>query len=114
MPTSPAALISDVEQVMPAAPMSCMPTTAVVLANSSVASSSNFSWKGSPTCTDGKSSALSSVMSFDANDAPWIPSFPVADPTMYTGLPGPEAVAEMILSDSKIPTDMALTKGFTW
>ena len=114
MPTSPAALISEVEQVMPAAPMSCMPTTAVVLDNSRVASRSNFSWNGSPTCTEGKSSALSSVMSLDANDAPWMPSLPVADPTMYTGLPGPAAVAEMILSASKMPTDIALTRGFTW
>ena len=70
MPTSPAALISEVEHVMPAAPMSCMPTTAVVFESSRVASRRSFSWKGSPTCTEGKSSALSSVMSFDAKDAP--------------------------------------------
>ncbi len=36
-------LISEVEQVIPAAPMSCMPTIASVLASSKEASSNNFS-----------------------------------------------------------------------
>ena len=82
MPTPPPPLISEVEQVMPAAPMSCMPTTASPPASSRVASSRSFSWNGSPTCTAGKSDALSSVMSLEAKEAPWMPSFPVADPTM--------------------------------
>ena len=97
---------------MPAAPMSCMPTTESVFASSNVASSNNFSWKGSPTCTDGKSLAESSVISLDAKAAPAIPSFPVAEPTIYTGLPGPLALAEIIVPASKIPAEKAFTNGF--
>ena len=99
---------------MPAAPMSCIPTTASVAASSRVASSNSFSVKGSPTCTLGRSSALSAVMSFEANDAPWMPSLPVALPTMYTGLPGPPAFDEMMWSACTMPTDMAFTSGFAW
>ena len=62
--------------------MSCIPTIASVSDNSIVASNNNFSINGSPTCTDGKSFAESSVISFDANAAPAIPSLPVAEPTM--------------------------------
>ena len=42
-------LISQDEHVIPAAPMSCIPTTASVSANSIVASNKSFSMKGSPT-----------------------------------------------------------------
>ena len=49
MPTPPLALVSAVEQMMPAAPMSYMPTSAPVGITSRQASSSFFSWKGSPT-----------------------------------------------------------------
>ena len=51
-------------------------------------------------------------MSFDANAAPAIPSFPVADPTIKTGFPGPFAVAEIIFLLSIIPAEKALTNGF--
>ena len=96
MPTPPLALISEVEQVIPAAPISCIPTIVPVLANSKLASSNNFSWKGSPTCTAGKSVALSSDISLEAKEAPPMPSLPVSDPTIKTGFPTPAAVAEMI------------------
>ena len=112
MPTFPAALISEVEQVIPAAPISCIPTTASVLANSKEASSNNFSWNGSPTWTAGKSSIESSVISFDAKAAPWIPSFPVDEPTIKTGFPGPLAVAEIRFSTFITPAEKAFTKGF--
>ena len=112
IPWLPAALISLEEHVIPAAPMSCIPTIAFVLASSKVASSNNFSWKGSPTWTAGKSSAESSVISFEANDAPWIPSFPVKEPTIKTGLPTPDDVAEIISDFLIIPAEKALTSGF--
>ena len=41
--------------MIPAAPISCIPTIASVCPNSNVASNNSFSWKGSPTCTAGKS-----------------------------------------------------------
>ena len=92
--------------------MSCIPTIALVLASSIVASSNNFSINGSPTCTEGKSFAESSVISFEANAAPAIPSFPVAEPTIKTGFPGPLAVAEITFLVSIIPAEKALTRGF--
>ncbi len=70
MPDSPLALISQDEHVRPAAPMSCMPTTAPLAMASSVASSSSFSVNGSPTCTLGRFASLSSLISSDANVAP--------------------------------------------
>ena len=51
-------------------------------------------------------------MSFEANAAPAIPSFPVEEPTIKTGLPGPFAVAEIILFISMVPAEKALTSGF--
>ena len=112
IPTFPPALISQVEQVIPAAPISCIPTTASVVNNSIVASKSNFSINGSPTCTEGKSPADSSVISFEANAAPAIPSLPVAEPTIKTGLPGPFAFAEIIFLESITPAENAFTNGF--
>ena len=79
--------------------------------SSIVASSNNFSINGSPTCTDGKSLAESSVISFEAKAAPAIPSLPVEEPTIKTGLPGPLAVAEIIFLVSMIPAENALTRG---
>ena len=115
IPASPFALISDVEQIIPAAPISCIPTTAPVCITSRQASNNFFSWKGSPTCTAGKSSALSAVISADAKLAPPIPSLPVALPTKKTGLPFtlPE-VAETVPPFFKIPTLMAFTNGLVW
>ncbi len=84
---------------------------ASVSASSIVASSNNFSMNGSPTWTDGKSCADSSVISFEANAAPAIPSLPVAEPTMNTGFPGPLAVAEITFFVSMIPAENAFTKG---
>src|SRR5208282_5158671 len=51
MPVPARAAVSQVEQVKPAAPMSCMPATAPVASNSRHASHTSFSMKGSPTCT---------------------------------------------------------------
>ena len=81
MPTSPRLPISQVEQVSPAAPISCMPTMAPVFMASMQASSSSFSMKGSPTCTLGRFCLDSSVNSAEAMDAPWMPSRPVRAPT---------------------------------
>ena len=44
------------------------------------ASSSSFSENGSPTCTVGRFSSLSSSNSADAMVAPWMPSRPVLEP----------------------------------
>ena len=96
IPAPPLADISLVEHVIPAAPISCIPMSAPVLITSRLASRSNFSWKGSPTCTAGKSSSAFSDKSFEAKAAPAIPSFPVAAPTMYTGFPAPCAVADTV------------------
>ena len=82
MPTPPFSDISDDEQVMPAAPMSCMPTTAPVAMASRLASRSSFSVNGSPTWTLGRLASESSLSSTLANVAPWMPSRPVAEPTM--------------------------------
>ena len=54
---------------------------------------------------------LVSVMSLLAKLAPWIPSLPVALPTMKTGLPLPWLVALITRSVRTIPTLMAFTKG---
>ncbi len=82
IPTLPFSLISDDEHVMPAAPMSCIPTTAPVRIASRLASRSSFSVNGSPTWTLGRFASLSSEISSEANVAPWIPSRPVELPTM--------------------------------
>ena len=50
-------------------------------------------------------------MSLEANAAPAIPSLPVEEPTIKTGLPGPFAVAEIILVVSIVPAENALTNG---
>ena len=111
MPTSPFALVSAVEQIMPAAPISCMPATAPVGITSRQASNNFFSWKGSPTCTAGRSSILFSVISAEANAAPPIPSLPVALPTIKTGLPTPTAVALTVVPNFTMPTLIAFTNG---
>ena len=80
-PVPPRAPISQVEQVRPAAPMSCTPISASVCISSRQASSSSFSMNGSPTCTAGRFSADFSSNSADAIVAPWMPSRPVLAPT---------------------------------
>ena len=111
MPTSPLALVSAVEQIIPAAPISCIPATAPVGITSRQASNNFFSWKGSPTCTAGRSSILFSVISAEANAAPPIPSLPVALPTINTGLPTPTAVALTVVPNFTMPTLIAFTNG---
>ena len=111
IPTPPFSLISHDEHVMPAAPMSCIPTTAPVRMASRVASRSSFSVNGSPTCTLGRIASESSDSSTEANVAPWMPSRPVELPTMNTGLPTPSAVALTVSPTLTMPTDMALTSG---
>src|SRR5579862_5128721 len=54
IPVPPRPPISAVEQVRPAAPMSCMPTIAPVFMASRQASRRSFSMKGSPTWTLGR------------------------------------------------------------
>ena len=81
IPTLPFSAISAVEQVKPAAPISWAATTAPVLKASKQASTNDFSKKGSPTCTAGRSSKDSSVNSAEAKLAPPIPSLPVVEPT---------------------------------
>ena len=73
--------VSHVEQVKPAAPISCIPATQPLSKSSRHASRSSFSLKGSPTCTAGRSFFDSSVNSRDANAAPASPSRPVSEPT---------------------------------
>ncbi len=107
----PLADISEVEQIIPAAPISCIPTIRPLSLSSKVASNNNFSINGSPTCTLGMSSAEFSCKSALAKVVPCIPSLPVEEPTIYTGFPTPFAVAEIILFVSPIPTDIAFTSG---
>ena len=81
MPAPPLLAISTDEEVSPAAPMSWMATIASVAISSRQASISSFSTKGSPTCTVGRFSSMSSPKSALAIVAPWMPSRPVLDPT---------------------------------
>ena len=71
--------------------MSWTATSASPSMSSRHASRSNFSRKGSPTCTVGRWSAASSSNSADAIEAPWIPSRPVFAPTQKTGSPARSA-----------------------
>ena len=114
MPHLPFALISAVEQEIPAAPMSCMPTTQPLLINSNVASRSNFSANGSPTCTVGLMSSVFSSNSLEAsNDAPWMPSLPVELPMIITLLPLPSEIAEHVSPTFTMPTAIAFTRGLS-
>ena len=70
MPDSPFADISEQEHVIPAAPISWIPTNHNFLHNSKDASMSSFSVNGSPTCTFDRLDSVSSVSSTDANVAP--------------------------------------------
>ena len=65
--------------------------------------SSFLSISGANSCSD---------ISFDANEAPWIPSLPVLDPTIKTGFPTPDEVAEIIFPFFIMPAEKAFTKGF--
>ena len=51
---------------------------------------------------------LSSLTSFEAKAAPAIPSLPVAEPTMKTGLPGPFAFAEIICYIFKLTNETSV------
>jgi hypothetical protein len=82
MPASPLAAISNEEEVRPAAPMSWIAMIASFSMSSRQASIRSFSRNGSPTCTVGRFSSLSSPEnSADAMVAPWMPSRPVLAPT---------------------------------
>ena len=89
IPCSPLADISEVEQIIPAAPISCIPITQPASIISKEASNNNFSWNGSPTWTAGNFSEDLAVISSEAKLAPPIPSFPVAEPTIKTPFPTP-------------------------
>ena len=80
MPSLPLSPISTAEQVRPAAPMSWIEITAPVCMSSRQASISDFSVKGSPTCTVGRLSSMVSSNSADAMVAPPTPSRPVRAP----------------------------------
>ncbi len=110
-PTPPRAAISAEELVRPAAPMSWMATMSSEVISSSVASSSSFSVKGSPTCTWGRRASLFSDSSSDAKLAPWMPSRPVRAPTVSSTLPIPCARARVRSSSRSSPTHIALTSG---
>ena len=66
---------------------------------------------GSPTCTvDFDVDSSSKVC--DANpDAPWIPSFPVLDPTNINTLPTSPTLASTISFCYTIPRENAFTSG---
>ena len=66
--------------------MSCIAIIESSLINSKQASKSNFSVKGSPTCTVGFFSSEFSSNSAEAIEAPCIPSRPVFEPTYTTDL----------------------------
>ena len=80
-PAPPLLAISTLEEVSPAAPMSWIATIASVAISSRHASISSFSVNGSPTCTVGRFSSVSSEKSAEAMVAPWMPSHPVFEPT---------------------------------
>src|SRR5436190_1691825 len=110
-PTPPFAAISADEDVSPAAPMSWIATMWLEAISSRLASSSSFSVKGSPTWTCGRRRSLACVSSSDANDAPWIPSRPVREPTTSSTLPTPCAAAVIRSASRSRPTHIALTSG---
>ena len=88
IPVPPRSAVSQVAQVMPAAPRSWTPTTRPFEISSSVASISSFSANGSPTWTDGRLDGSWSPKVADAStDAPPMPSRPVAEPYRTTRLP---------------------------
>ena len=70
IPTPPLLAISTDEEVSPAAPISWIATIASEAMSSRHASISNFSVNGSPTCTVGRFSSLSSEKSALAMVAP--------------------------------------------
>ena len=70
MPSPPLPAISTAEEERPAAPMSWMAMILSPAISSRQASSSSFSVNGSPTCTVGRFSSLSSENSAEAMVAP--------------------------------------------
>ena len=109
-PAPPRPAASTAELVSPAAPRSCIPTTASVFSSSRHASISSFSRNGFPTCTTPRVDASGS--STEANVAPCTPSRPVSAPTRISGLPVPVAVALVSRPCGRIPTHIAFTNGF--
>ena len=113
MPTPPLLAISAEEEVSPAAPRSWSDTSSPASSSSRQHSSSFFSSKGSPICTDGRLVSSASSSSAEAStEAPPIPSRPVAAPISTTTFPGPAAAARTSRARSPKPTHMALTRQF--
>ena len=80
-PTLPLEAISTLEEVIPAAPISCIDSINPDDINSRHPSIKSFSIKGSPTWTEGLlSSSSSSENTSEAILAPCIPSLPVLEP----------------------------------
>ena len=78
---APADAISDSDDARPAAPQSCSDSTRPDSTSSSETSISFLPVNGSPTCTDGRLSASSSLSSALAStEAPPMPSRPVVAP----------------------------------
>ena len=109
LPERPA--ISEALEVMPAAPMSWMPTMWPLRMSSRLASSRSFSVKGSPTCTWGRLASESSPSSSLAKVAPWMPSRPVRAPTAISVLPSPWASPRMSCSRFMMPRHITLMMG---
>ena len=94
MPVPARSAVSEMAQVMPAAPRSWRPSTRPPSISSRLASMSSFSANGSPTCTVGRLAPDSSPkVALASTDAPPIPSRPVAEPKRTARLPGPGAAA---------------------
>ena len=81
IPKLPFEAISTLEEVNPAAPISCIEIIESSFISSKQASRRSFSVKGSPTCTVGFFASAFLSNSAEAILAPCIPSLPVLDPT---------------------------------
>ena len=81
IPKLPFEAISTLEEVNPAAPISCIEIIESSFISSKHASKRSFSVNGSPTGTVGFFDSAFSSNSADAMLAPCIPSLPVLDPT---------------------------------
>ena len=112
MPPSPFEASSLVAHEMPAPPRSWIPSTSPACSTSRVASISNFSMKGSPTCTLGRLVGPPSLKVSEARtETPPMPSPPVRAPYRTTKFPTPFALARWISSCFIAPTHNAFTSG---
>ncbi len=112
IPVPARSAVSDVAQVIPAAPRSCSPSTRPRSISSREASMSSFSANGSPTWTLGRLDVSASPnVALARTLAPPIPSRPVVEPKSTTRLPGPGAAARVSSRSSSRPIAMTLTSG---